>query len=194
MGAFCATSQWTFQRFCRRMLPCSTDSKGESISSLSKRGANARLLTHLSFPLFGCAPEIVAARGSRIGFYAEVTIKWVITPKALHSKAQGRRASGAPWVNHAALDPNPNGVLQTRDAACRSFVQHEHRHARRAIVQPRWGNHAVPRIARGTRRGREPRAIECNAFGVRAIGHLGAMAKIGGLTSLRSLAAWLWPC
>ncbi len=57
--------------------------------------------------------------------------------------------------------------------AYQSFVRHEHRHARRAIVQPRWGNRiAGQRVPRGTRRGREPRAMECNAFGVGAIGHI----------------------
>ncbi len=57
--------------------------------------------------------------------------------------------------------------------AYQSFVRHEYRHARRAIVQPRWGNGiAVQRVPRGTRRGREPRAMECNAFGVGAIGHI----------------------
>ncbi len=102
-----------------------------------------------------------------------VNIESVFTLKALHSKAQGRRASGAPWVHHAARNPNPNGVLQMRDAAYRSFAQHEHRHARQAIVQPRWGNHiAVPRMTRGTRRCREPRAMECNAFGVGSMCHI----------------------
>ncbi len=66
--------------------------------------------------------------------------------------------------------------------AYRSFVQHEHRHARRAIVQPRWGNHiAVSPITRGTRHGREPRAMECNAFGVRAIGHIVRLRNDGPL-------------
>ncbi len=101
-----------------------------------------------------------------------VNVELVFTPKALHSKAQGRRASGAPWVSNAAWNRNPNGVLQTRDAAYRSFVQHEHRHERRAIVQPRWGNHPLPDVTRGTRRCREPRAMECNAFGVCAICHI----------------------
>ncbi len=91
--------------------------------------------------------------GSPIDWVAStnhVNIKLVFTPKALHSKAQGRRASGAPWVDHAARNPNPNGVLQMRDAAYQSFVRHEYRHARRAIVQPRWGNriavHRVPGV------------------------------------------------
>ncbi len=67
----------------------------------------------------------------------------------------------------------PTGFYKCVMPAYRSFVQHEHRHARRAIVQPRWGNHiAVSPITRGTRHGREPRAMECNAFGVRAIGHI----------------------
>ncbi len=67
----------------------------------------------------------------------------------------------------------PTGFYKCVMPAYRSFVQHEHRHARRAIVQPRWGNHiAVHRVTRGTRRCREPRAMECNAFGVRAIGHI----------------------
>ncbi len=114
----------------------------------------------------GCSIDWVASTN-------HVNIKLVFTPKALHSKAQGRRASGAPWVYNAARNPNPNGVLQMRDAAYQSFVRHEYRHARRAIVQPRWGNGiAVQRVPRGTRRGREPRAMECNAFGVGAIGHI----------------------
>ncbi len=84
-----------------------------------------------------------------------------------------RRACGAPWVNDAARNRNPNGVLQIRYGAYRSFVQHEHRHERRAIVQPRWGNHiAVSHITRGTRHGREPRAMECNAFGVGTMCHI----------------------
>ncbi len=39
------------------------------------------------------------------GFYAT----------ALHSTAQGSRLRRVPWVHHAIRDPNPNGVLQTRD-------------------------------------------------------------------------------
>ncbi len=96
------------------------------------------------------------ASGTPVGFPIDwvastnhVNIKLAFTPKALHSKAQGRRASGAPWVYNAARNPNPNGVLQLRDAAYQSFVRHEHRHARRAIVQPRWGNGiAVQRVPR----------------------------------------------
>ncbi len=111
-----------------------------------------------------------------------VTIELVFTPKALHSKAQGRRASGAPWVYNAAWIQTPTGFYKCVMPAYRSFVQHEHRHARRAIVQPRWGNHiAVHRVTRGTRRCREPRAMECNAFGVGAIGHIVRLRNDGPL-------------
>ncbi len=80
-----------------------------------------------------------------------------------------RRTLGSP----RRAESKPQRGLQTRDAAYQSFVQHEQRHARRVIVQPRWGNHiAAHRITRGTRRRREPRALECNAFGVGAIDHI----------------------
>ncbi len=76
----------------------------------------------------------------------------------------------------------PTGFYKCGMPAYRSFAQHEHRHARRAIVQPRWGNHiAVHRVTRGTRRCREPRAMECNAFGVGAIGHIVRLRNDGPL-------------
>ncbi len=99
------------------------------------------------------------------------------TGRSIISNAEGVRfhSPGSPRQRRtlAARIRNPNGVLQTRDAAYQSCAQHEHRRARRAIVQPRWGNHiAALRITRGTRRCREPRVLECNAFGVGSIGHI----------------------
>ncbi len=81
------------------------------------------------------------SRQHRIGFYAEgVTFQSPGSPRQ-------RRTLGL----HAARNPNPNGVLQMRDAAYQSFARHEHRHARRAIVQPRWGNHIAVRPLPGVR-------------------------------------------
>ncbi len=74
----------------------------------------------------------------------------------------------------------PTGFYKSALPAYRSFIHSQCGHERRAIVQPRWGNHmAVHRITRGTRRGREPRAMECNAFGVGTIGHIIRLRNIG---------------
>ncbi len=63
----------------------------------------------------------------------------VITPKVFHSKAKGRRSSGAPWVTNNHHQSNPNGVSQ---------VIHATNH-----VEPRWGSYHVsweslPRVRR----------------------------------------------
>ncbi len=135
-----------------------------------------------------CMPDqlvcINQSRQHKFGFYAEgVTFQSPGSPRQ-------RRTLGL----HAARNPNPNGVLQMRDAAYQSFARHEHRHARWAIVQPRWGNHiAVSPITRGTRRGREPRAMECNAFGVCAIGHIVRLRDNGpSRTSFGRIGNTVW--
>ncbi len=48
--------------------------------------------------------------------------------------------------------------------------EEEHRYQHRTVFQPRWGNDAVYAVrTQGTRRSREPWAMDCNAVGVGAI-------------------------
>ncbi len=64
----------------------------------------------------------------------------VFTPTALHSKAQGRRASGAPWVTKPHAIQTPTGFYKSTLPADQTFIQNQYGHGRQAIVQPRWGN------------------------------------------------------
>ncbi len=72
-------------------------------------------------------------------------------PTALHSIAQGRRDSGAPWVAHTAQDRYPNGVSQIRDRPRGQSVDNGGAAANdEPLVQPRWGNNVgSPCVVRG---------------------------------------------
>ncbi len=58
----------------------------------------------------------------------------VFTPTALHSIAQGRRASGAPWVTMSRAIQTPTGFYKSALPADQTFIQHQYGHERRAIV------------------------------------------------------------